>query len=174
MKQEATTANKEKEIESLLNNFIEIDLPFPDIIEPHNGFQIYVYLEESYNGDFIYNQEGVYFLPTILRNYTGLKPIKKVILSNVSYKAPGIIPLYKGNPINTNDVYTFEEKSLCLNNDFMGLEISKIDQFFDLEVDSNTYRGEDNLFSMTLQVEDFLGNMSNKVLLNFICYDGII
>lgn len=159
-------------LKSAIDNFVKKDIPLPEIVEPDKGFPVYVYIEESCSGDFVYSQESIYFWPGVLRYYTGLRPVKKIILSNISYIAPGISPLYKGSIISNDDVFTFEEHSPLTRHYSTSLDISKIDQFFDLEVDSNFYRGEENLFSMTLQIEDFLGNRSNRVLLNFICYDG--
>ncbi|NAS30953.1 hypothetical protein GTQ40_08235 [Flavobacteriaceae bacterium R38] len=164
----------ETQLESLLNNFIDVKIPLPRIIEPNGGFQVYVFIEESNDGSFIYNQESIYFWPGIFRFYSGLKPLKKVVLSNVSSIAPGITPLYKGEVIRTNEAFIFDEKLLVIEGDSHGLEIPKIDHFFNIEVDPLKYKGAENLFSMILQTEDFLGNVSNKVTLNFVCCNTIV
>jgi len=168
-----TSHRKSRNLEQKrLKSFINFDVPYPKIIEPDKGFQIYVFIEEDYNESFTYNQESIYFWPTVLKNYHGLKPIKKIILSNISYIAKGIYPEYKGYPIVYNDTFIFEEKPIYLNDSNNHLKISEIDHFFDIEINLNEYRGDKNLFSMTLYVEDFLGNLSNKIMLNFISYDG--
>ena len=162
--------NESSQLAQFLHNYLELDAPFqPQISTPDNGYNFYLYLQQKSDKTFSNGFVPLYFWPEVFKNYTGIKPIKKVIFSNIQTKSDGIIPLYRGKSI-LNKTIEIEEPSI-FSKDYVPYEkIKYIDWLFNLVIEAKSYDGSEFLFSMDIQIEDLFGNITNPIALNFIRY----
>ncbi len=162
---------KQEYLKSFIDCFVHLDsTQNPEIIAPNNGFKVHVYIEKDADGNFVSDTLPIYFWPKIFQNYAGIRPVSKVFFSNFTTNAPGIFPLFNGEPIANGATLVFEEK-LILDEFLNTVKVSVIDHLFTLNVDPKNYKGETSLFSMNVMIKDLLGNVSNKVFIDFTLYN---
>ncbi|NER14234.1 hypothetical protein GWK08_12340 [Leptobacterium flavescens] len=139
----------------------------PEIVEPLNGFNVQLYIEDQDGGKLGTDNNLVYFWPGIFQYYKGVRPVEKVLFSKLSYHTPGALLQYMGNTMTEGASFEYDEKVLVSEDYFCKSERPNLDGLFRLCIDPALYNGEKKLFSMNVQIEDFLGDLSNEVAVNF-------
>ncbi|NAS30938.1 hypothetical protein GTQ40_08160 [Flavobacteriaceae bacterium R38] len=172
----------QQQFEALLDSFIHIDsFPKPEFLEIENGYVFNYIIPQDDNGVYFTYDQPIGFWNYLGSLYVGMKPLKKLIISNLTTAAPGMSVLYNGNPVLSGTEIVFEEKSLALADEFRITDelgtgflpgTGFLDNLLTVNIDPNVFNGQEDLFSFQVVVEDFLGKTSVPIILQITNIDS--